>query len=1135
MTPENFAGVDSLPLTGNGQVDHCRSPTELQRTLPFGLISPEDRAKLPLDVEDAYPLTKPQLGMFFHNELNPASAVYHDIFSFRINSAFHREKMEQAVQRLVQQHPVLRTSFHIDGFSEAMQLVHRESQAPFTVEDLTGLSFDAQEKHLAEWIRAEKRIAFDRTTAPLLRFSIQLLSDKSFQFLISFHHVCLDSWSLAAVVTELLQDYAALTKGATQPIAPPCTSYREFVALEKRAVASEDCRRFWAEKFQDASLQTLPRWPKALCEGGTEQVRGPEIQIDKGILTGLKHLAKIAGVPLKTVLLAAHERVLRLLYGQTDVTSGFLCDGRPEEIGGEKLIGLFQNLLPIRLQLKGGAWLDLVKQTFAAEQAIIPHRHFALAEIQKTRGGRALFEAGIDFIHLDVYKNLHECEDLGFEEGPYFEANDLTAFTTFVLDAASTQLQMHLDYNPNALCREQIEQFSAYYVSTLKAMAADPGARYETFSPLPESEQQRLLVQWNATEEDYPRAKCIHELFEAQAAETPEATALLFEGQSLTYRELNRRANRLAGQLRSMDIGPGVLVGLCVERSLEMVVGPLGILKAGAAYVPLEPTYPRERLQQMISDAQLSFILSQASLLHLLPPTDAKVLTVDTSTAPERFDEDISANGSSESLAYMIYTSGSTGKPKAVQIVHRAVVNLLCSAAKTIAATAQDNVLALTPLSFDIAALELFMPLILGGKITIASREKAADGVLLAALIKSSAVTVMQATPAMWRFLINTGWDGQPDLKMICGGETLTRKLADQLLARGKAVWNFYGPTETTIWSSAWKVEPGQPVSIGRPLANTQLYILDQDLQPLPVGTIGELHIGGDGLAIGYFNRPELTAEKFIPLPRSLGPPADRVRSFPTLNHLSSVVLLTEEDQLSTVNQLEPRLYKTGDLARYLPNGTIECLGRIDHQVKIRGFRIELGEVETVLRQHPGIAEALVAAREDGAGEKRLVGYLVLKNGPVPVVGLRDFIRTKLPLHMVPAQFVMLEQFPLTPNGKIDQHRLPAPENIVSPSKHHLAPANDDEQRLAEIWQEVLMLQRVSTDDNFFEFGGDSLSATRVFARINQHFGMNISLREMFEHPTIAVLAAIVRKQKGAAAARLQPFPRQPRIPQPAG
>ena len=1005
--------------------------------------------------------------------------------------------MELAVHRLVQRHPVLRTSFHIDGFSEAMQLVHREVQAPFTVEDLAGLSSETQEKQLVEWIQAEKRVAFDRTKAPLLRFHIQLLSEDSFQFIISFHQVCLDSLSLAAVITEILQDYAALVRGAPQPAAPPSASYREFVALEKRAVASEACRAFWTGKFEEASLQTLPRWPQSMCEGGHEQVRGPEIAINTEILSGLKQIAQIAGVPLKTVLLAAHQRVMSLIYGQSDVTTGFLCDGRPEETDAEKVIGPFLNLLPIRLQLKGGAWFDLVNQTFAAEQELIPHRHFPLAEIQKTKGGRPLFEAGFDFIHFDVYKNLHGCEDLGFKEGPYFEANDLRAFTTFRLDAASTRLQVHIDYDPNALCRQQIDEFSGYYVNTLRAMAADPNSRYETFCPLSENEQQRMLAQWNASEEDYPRTKCIHELFEAQVQETPEAAAVLFEGQSLTYRELNRRANRVAGQLRELNVGPGVLVGLCVERSIEMVVGPLGILKAGAAYVPLEPTYPKDRLAQMISDAQLRFILTQSSLTHQLPPTEATVLTLDPEPAPARLDENISTNVSSESVAYMIYTSGSTGKPKAVQIIHRAVVNLLKSAAKTIQATARDNVLALTPISFDIAALELFMPLMLGGRITMASREKAADGALLGALIESSGVTVVQATPAMWRFLMGFGWAGKRDLKLICGGEALTRKLADELSARSKDVWNFYGPTETTIWSSAWKVEPGEPVSIGRPLANTQLYILDQNLQPLPVGTVGELHIGGDGLALGYFNRPELTAEKFVASPFS--------------------------------KDKSERLYKTGDLARYLPDGKIECLGRIDHQVKIRGFRIELGEIETVLRQYSGIAEALVTARDDAVEEKRLVGYIIPRNGLVSIVELRDFIRTKLPLHMVPAQFVTLEQFPLTPNGKIDLRRLPAPENDLQPAKDHVPPRDAEEQNLAEIWQEVLMLRQVSADDNFFELGGDSLSATRAFARINKKFSMNITLREMFEHPTIAGLAAIVRKQKGTSVAHMQSIPRQPR------
>jgi acyl-coenzyme A synthetase/AMP-(fatty) acid ligase/acyl carrier protein len=430
-------------------------------------------------------------------------------------------------------------------------------------------------------------------------------------------------------------------------------------------------------------------------------------------------------------------------------------------------------------------------------------------------------------------------------------------------------------------------------------------------------------------------------------------------------------------------------------------------------------------------------------------------------------------------------------------------VNLLISAGKTIAFAPEDKLLSVTTLSFDIAALEIFLPLISGGQLILASQRTASDGTMLADLIDSSQATVMQATPTTWRLLIESGWKGNKELRVLCGGEALSRSLADALTERVRKVWNFYGPTETTIWSTAWEVVPDVPVAIGRPLANTQVYILDSQLQPVPVGVAGQLHIGGHGLARGYLGRPELTLEKFIANPFS-------------------------QDKQS-------RIYKTGDWARYLPDGTVECLGRIDHQVKIRGFRIELGEVETALRQHATIANAVVTAREDAAGEKRLIGYLVPRNGPPSVGELREFIRTKLPAYMVPTHFVIMSEFPLTPNGKIDMRKLPTPEATAPMARNYVAPRNDHERALAEVWQEVLRLGQISIEDDFFELGADSLSATRAFARINRKFGIDLPLRAIFENPTVAGMAGLVQNAQIGSESRPSIMRRRSRVVKTAG
>jgi amino acid adenylation domain-containing protein len=1086
------AGMAACAVSG-GQANQ-RQPGR-----PFDLISSDDCERVPEDVEDAYPVERLQLGMFYHNELNPASAVYHDVFSFRIETAFDRDKLTDALSHLVQRHPILRTSFHLAGFGEPLQLVHRQARFRLTIDDLRTSAPAEQDEALTKWIEREKRVPFDRTVAPLIRFHVQWRSDKSFQFIVSFHHACLDGWSLAAILTEIFQDYAVLQRGEEQIIPPPRVTYRDFVALERQSTAAEESRRYWLDKLGNTTLQTVPRWPKSMCAGGLEQSRGPEIHVEPAVLQSLKDLARRVGVPLKTVLLAAHQRVMSLLYGQTDVTSGLLCNGRPEELDGEKVIGLFLNTLPLRLALNGGRWIDLVQQCFAAERELALHRRFPLAEVQKLLGGRPAFEAAFDFVQFHVYNELPGGIDL--REGRYFEANDLTAFTSFILDASGTQLEFHIDYDPNKLCRRQIEEMSDYYANTLRAMAAAPESRYEAFCPMTEAEKTRLLVDWNKTEEEYPRSEPIHRLFERCAEVHPLKTALISQHEKWSYRDLNRRANDVAQKLIALGVGPNVLVGICMERNANMVAGLLGILKAGAAYVPLDPSFPRDRLAFMLSDAKVKVLLAENASLEAIPPTDATVVCMDTLDY-QRLDGNGELSQSND-LAYVIYTSGSTGKPKGVQVTHGAVVNVLTSAGKTIAFAPEDNLLSVTTLSFDIAGLEIFLPLISGGQLILASQQTASDGTMLAELIESSQATVMQATPTTWRLLIESGWNGNKGLRVLCGGEALSRSLADALTKCVKKVWNFYGPTETTIWSTAWEVVPDAPIAIGRPLANTQLYILDSQLQPVPVGVAGELHIGGDGVARGYLGRPELTAEKFIANPFS-------------------------QDKQS-------RLYKTGDWARYLPDGTVECLGRMDHQVKIRGFRIELGEVETVLRQHAAIANAVVTAREDAAGEKRLVGYLVTRNGPPSIGELREFIRTKLPAYMVPTHFIMMNEFPLTPNGKIDMRKLPAPEAMAPTARSYVAPRNDHERALAEVWQEVLRLGQISIEDDFFELGADSLSATRAFARINRRFGINLPLRAIFENPTVAGMAGLVQNAKVGSESRPSITRRRSRVVKAAG
>jgi amino acid adenylation domain-containing protein len=1070
------------------------------------LLSADDRALLPGDADDAYPIAALQLGMFFSNEMDPASAMYHDVFSYRIQAAFDLSRMRSVLSHLAQRHPLLRTSFHLAGFSQPLQIVHSAVEVPCTVEDLTGHHEAKQDQLLVEWIELEKRRPFERTVAPLVRFHAQIRNERCFQLIISFHHACLDGWSLAVVMTEICQEYASLLRNEQIQIPAPRISYRDFVQLERGSASSPETRTFWAKKLEGATPQRLPRWPRHLRQGGHEQKRGPEVAIEATVLEGLKALARLAGVPLKTVLLSAHQRVMSLMHGQNDVISGLICNGRPEELDGEKLVGLFLNNLPLRMRLGRGTWLELVQQTFAAERELVPHRRFPLAEIKKLAGGEQLFETAFDFVHFHVYKQLQAGGGLDLAEGHYFEANSLTTYTTFLLDISSSRLELHIDYDPNELCQAQIERMNGYYLNTLRTMATEPSGRYDTFCPLSTDERNQMLLDLNATTQQLPSSPRIAGLFASRVRETPKAIAVTCGDTTLSYEQLDQRAELVAQTLLGLGLQDEELVGICIDRSPEMVAGLLGILKAGGAYVPLDPAYPRERLAFMIQDSKIRLLLTQRAVLASLPVGSAQALCVEDlladGSAPRTASSPLPGPSNRKlpdfsPLAYVIYTSGSTGKPKGVLVNQKGVVNLLLSAAKTAHITSEDHLLAVTTLSFDIAALEIFMPLITGGRLTLATREEAADGSRLAGLMAASAPTVMQATPATWRLLIETEWKGDQRLKIFCGGEALKRELADELLSRALEVWNFYGPTETTIWSSAWRVVPGESVLIGRPLANTRFYILDPELRPVPTGAIGELHIGGVGLARGYLHRSELTAEKFIADPFSQNQSA--------------------------------RLYKTGDLARFLPDGNVECLGRIDHQVKIRGFRVETGEVETILRQHPGIADAIVTTRPDSLGEQRMVGYLISRNGTLANAELRDFARTRLPLYMVPSQFVFLKQFPLTPNGKVDVRNLPAPGDALQTTSASVTPRNPNEQRLADIWQEVLMLNGVGIDDDFFDLGGDSLTATRAFARTNQAFGTALTLREMLDHPTIRTLSDVIARSPNALPALPPILPRRMR------
>jgi amino acid adenylation domain-containing protein len=655
--------------------------------------------------------------------------------------------------------------------------------------------------------------------------------------------------------------------------------------------------------------------------------------------------------------------------------------------------------------------------------------------------------------------------------------------TLYAQEAGGQSLELRLAYNSDLFAPDVMARMVAQLGQLFTSLAS--ATQVADLYRLPDAELWQLQ-QWNQTATPYPADKTFIDLFEAQVQQSPNATAIIYEGMTLSYAELDARANQLAHHLLAEGVQRESLIGLCVERSHEMVVALLAIMKTGAAYVPLDPAFPSERIKLVLEDAATPFVVTQSHLLDLLDAGQSVIVLdqIDTTTRPMSAP---ATTAQPHQLAYTIYTSGSTGKPKGVAIEHHSLVNFLCAMQKRPGLTAQDRCFAVTTIAFDIATLELYLPLIVGGSVVVAARDVPSDGQMLYQQLRETGATMMQATPTTWQLLETVGWDGIPTLKALCGGDTLPVNLAVALQGKVAELWNMYGPTEATVWASTTQVVADR-VTLGQPFDNTTYYILDEQLNPVPIGGLGELHIGGVQVARGYVNRPKLTAERFIPNPFGAG-----------------------------------KLYKTGDLCRFLPTGDVEFLGRTDFQVKIRGFRIELGEIETRLLEHPDIREAVVIVREDTPNDKRLVAYLVTHHAQTSLgsrttasADLRTHLAATLPNYMLPSAFVTLDALPLTPNKKIDRRALPAPDRSAV-SDSFVAPRTESERVLAELWGSVLGVETVSVNDNFFAVGGHSLLATQVIAHIQELFGVTLPIRDLFENPTIAECARLIEAAELAA------------------
>jgi amino acid adenylation domain-containing protein len=1075
----------------------------------FSLIADRGRFIAPDGVEDAYPLTMLQTGMLFHSQYEPELAIYHNITSFHLRAHFDAEALRDAVQQVVNIHPALRTSFDLTSYAEPLQLVHKYIPISLGTEDISNHTAAEQRGRIAAFIESEKRNKFDYTCPPLVRFYAHRRSENTFQFTVTEHHAILDGWSVATMITEIFQHYLSLLSNNKPPLGtPPTVTFRDFVALEKSAIEDERRRNFWTERLSDAPVCILPRWTSLHNMGAGHERHAQEVKLPAEVCEGLKHLAVSSLVPLKSVLLAAHFKVLSFLTGQANLLTGLVFNGRLEEKDGDRALGLHLNTLPLGLKLSTGAWADLAQAAFRAETEVLPFRHYPLALLQKEAGTRQLFETIFNFIHFHIYDSVLNLDGIDLLEESSFQATNYTLATDWILDVSKSELKLSLDYDPAQLCDEQVTNIAKWYTGVAAAMAAQPLGNYDAHCFLSEQETRQLLTEWNETRTVYPSAGCIHQLFEVQASRTPDAIAIVFREDSLTYRELNQRANRLARYLQLIGVKPEVRVGVCLNRSIEMVTSLLGALKAGGAYVPLDPEYPPERLAFMLEDAQASILLTQSQYMDSEEKRGCKIICFDT-------DWQMISGGSGENLinqafpdnlAYMIYTSGSTGRPKGVMISHQAICNRLLWMQEKFPLTANDAVLQKTAFGFDASVWEFFVPLLSGARLVMARPGGHRDSEYLVGAINRYEITILQLVPSLLRVMLD-----EPEIetckslkRVFCGGEALPSSFQERFFAKmGAELKNLYGPTETSIDATMWNCVPGykgEVVPIGRPIVNIRIHILDSNMGLVPVRMKGHLHIGGVGVGRGYYRKPDLTAEKFVPDPFTKEPGA--------------------------------RLYQSGDIACHLPNGDVEYIGRMDDQVKIRGFRIELGEIERALKKHEAIKDAAVAVRRQGGGEQQLVGYLVC-DGIVTIAELRVFLKQRLPDHMVPSAFVLLENLPLTHSGKIDRRALPDPhESRLEANRQYLAPRNPTEQSLVNLWASSLGVERVGVQDDFFELGGDSLIAVRLVSKMRKEFQLDMPLQLLFESPTIAGVSDAIEKARaktdGPQAIKPKRYSREP-------
>ncbi len=1043
---------------------------------------------VPVSRDGSLPLSFSQQRMWFVQQLAPEATAYNLLFVSRHKGVMSVPVIRQVVNLLSQRHEAFRTTFAMTGAGLEQRIASWET--PHLVEiDLRRIPADRREREARRIAEQEGARAFDLEKGPLARISLITLDQEDHLIVLNLHHIVGDQWSFGILGRDFAAYYNALCQGQPLPEMTLPIQYADYAVWQRRCMTEAVLaaqEQYWAKTLEHLPILHLPTdFPRPAVqtfEGGLCAVDIPDSLIQR-----LKQFSADQHVTPFMTMLACFQLLLSRYTGQVDLAVGCPIANRTHMLM-EQLIGTFVNTLALRLDVGGNpSFAGILERVKSVALGAFANQDYPFdklvdsLQVERDASMAPLVQVLFNMANAPIGDiQLHGLEWEPFEVEPGSAQFDLSL--SIELEVAK---KAYFTFNSALFLRGTIERFAGHYLTLIESAMSNPQARISELDMLGKTERSRILYDWNRTAAEYSHTDSLPEHIEMRAEENPGAIAVSMDKRVLTYRELNGKANQLARALRAMGVSPGVAVGVCLERSVDMVAVLLAVMKAGGCYVPLDPDYPRDRVRFMLEDSGAPLVITTTALSDRFNGQSCRIWCLDHSGYVSSADDEhnLPSSASGHDLAYILYTSGSTGQPKGVEIRHRSLMNFLWSMKHQPGCTRGDTILSVTTLSFDIAGLELYLPLLVGGRVEIVSRAVATDGHKLRDTLERVQPTIMQATPATWRLLLEAGWVGSPMLTALCGGEALPQDLAIALRDRTKALWNMYGPTETTIWSTIERISLDSPeITIGRPIANTDVYVLDPYLQPVPVGVAGEIYIGGDGVARGYHGRADLTADRFIPHPFSLHPDA--------------------------------KLYRTGDLGRYRTDGRLVHLGRIDHQVKIRGFRIELGEIEATLGRHPKIKQTVVTARDDQHGLKQLAAYLVVHEGQdAGVEELRSFLRAVLPEYMVPSFFVFLDAFPLTANKKVDVRALPQPEISSHTVGHpYVAPRTGMEVQLTALWQQVLGMQEIGIHDNFFDLGGHSLKAAQLFYQLELVFGKQLPLATLFQAPTIAELASVLTK-----------------------